>query len=636
MIPPISEKPIVLRRSWWYFALPLVALAAIVIAFCYMLDQSFSIQKREVVRSPAHLDELTEIYLEFAKDARPKSVASALDAEDFYEMYGDEIEEAAQEVVEGDNIFWKIVIESRSDEILLEIENPEKHQRLNNWSNCLLSRNFSGELVRMQSGRSGANFYARIRFFYASPIGWPEIDRLLFWYRWAVVAVLVSTTLLFIWLNRSLLRPLVRIAHALESLARGGRVDPFDGATTVFERTFNELAESQRTVRLQTQLEQTLQKIRTSHHPEDTSEALLDCFPQLVSETYNSRDAALYRWDGDRTLKLSSHANNQNLKNGSIIPDEKLVAADWDAIETDPQQRAAYWLPLRSRSRLVGALYADFSASINPEEAAANVRRILEHELESARTDADRLAEERNRFGMTLATSMGHDLTNIIATSKWDLQTLEQALNLGMIQVDPERESHYYDAVAGLRQNMHFLQDIVDIYRAVGYARRPSYEEAEVGQLIQEVAELFGRSISRRLDIKCHAVEPVVLSVEPRLLKMVVFNLLANASQAIQSRDDGKSGGRIDLTVQPCADGASVSVRDDGPGIRNNQGKRLSGDELHKIFRAGYSTKPAEASGGLGLSWVKHIVETFHEGKITARNHPDGGAEFVMLLRRRS
>jgi len=32
------------------------------------------------------------------------------------------------------------------------------------------------------------------------------------------------------------------------------------------------------------------------------------------------------------------------------------------------------------------------------------------------------------------------------------------------------------------------------------------------------------------------------------------------------------------------------------------------------------------------LSWVKHIIEEFHEGKTTAANRAEGGAEFQILI----
>ncbi len=48
---------------------------------------------------------------------------------------------------------------------------------------------------------------------------------------------------------------------------------------------------------------------------------------------------------------------------------------------------------------------------------------------------------------------------------------------------------------------------------------------------------------------------------------------------------------------------------------------------------AGTSQLGAEDGGeGLGLSWVWTIVEEFHGGKVEARNHPMGGAEFVMRI----
>jgi two-component system sensor histidine kinase HupT/HoxJ len=66
-----------------------------------------------------------------------------------------------------------------------------------------------------------------------------------------------------------------------------------------------------------------------------------------------------------------------------------------------------------------------------------------------------------------------------------------------------------------------------------------------------------------------------------------------------------------------------VSLRDNGPGIAN--------EHLSRIFDPFFTTKPVGKGTGLGLSISYGIVEQ-HGGRLTARNHPEGGAEFVLEL----
>ena len=72
------------------------------------------------------------------------------------------------------------------------------------------------------------------------------------------------------------------------------------------------------------------------------------------------------------------------------------------------------------------------------------------------------------------------------------------------------------------------------------------------------------------------------------------------------------------------AEGALISVRDNGPGIAPDHLPLI----FDRFFKADAARKAAGGSG-LGLSIVKAIVER-HGGSITARN--DNGAVFAIVL----
>jgi signal transduction histidine kinase len=72
-----------------------------------------------------------------------------------------------------------------------------------------------------------------------------------------------------------------------------------------------------------------------------------------------------------------------------------------------------------------------------------------------------------------------------------------------------------------------------------------------------------------------------------------------------------------------------ISVADRGPGI--------DADILPQIFqpmvRGDRSRNSASGGAGLGLTIAERLVES-QGGTITAKNRPDGGAEFTLTLRR--
>ncbi len=111
------------------------------------------------------------------------------------------------------------------------------------------------------------------------------------------------------------------------------------------------------------------------------------------------------------------------------------------------------------------------------------------------------------------------------------------------------------------------------------------------------------------------------VQADPLLLHQVFLNILMNAEQAIAAT--GKPG-RIEIGTGSGENGWLVAtVRDTGAGI--------SDDTLPRIFEPFYTTRDVGQGTGLGLSLAYGIVQD-HGGRISAGNHPDGGAVFTVEL----
>jgi two-component system NtrC family sensor kinase len=111
------------------------------------------------------------------------------------------------------------------------------------------------------------------------------------------------------------------------------------------------------------------------------------------------------------------------------------------------------------------------------------------------------------------------------------------------------------------------------------------------------------------------------IQADPLLLHQVLLNVMMNAEQAVAST--GKPG-RIEIaTGGGDAGWVGVTVRDTGPG--------LSDDTLPRVFEPFYTTRDVGQGVGLGLALAYGIVQE-HGGRISAGNHPDGGAVFSVEL----
>ena len=109
---------------------------------------------------------------------------------------------------------------------------------------------------------------------------------------------------------------------------------------------------------------------------------------------------------------------------------------------------------------------------------------------------------------------------------------------------------------------------------------------------------------------------PLILG-DATQLRQIIHNLLRNAEDALESRDNG----RIVIQTEALGRCARLSIADNGPGFPV--------ELLSRIFEP-YVTTKARGTG-LGLSIVKKIVEE-HLGTIEISNAPEGGARIDIRL----
>ena len=108
----------------------------------------------------------------------------------------------------------------------------------------------------------------------------------------------------------------------------------------------------------------------------------------------------------------------------------------------------------------------------------------------------------------------------------------------------------------------------------------------------------------------------LAVAISEDRLRQVVLNLALNAL------DVSPKGGVVRLSARELAEGVEVRVRDQGPGIA---------EELRDTLFEPFVSTRRDGPGGLGLAISRRIIEQAG-GEIAVRDHPDGGAEFTILL----
>jgi two-component system C4-dicarboxylate transport sensor histidine kinase DctB len=133
--------------------------------------------------------------------------------------------------------------------------------------------------------------------------------------------------------------------------------------------------------------------------------------------------------------------------------------------------------------------------------------------------------------------------------------------------------------------------------------------------------EFRQRQVAIDIDIEAGAAGATVIGDSVHT-EQVLINLLRNALDATEAVAD-PARRRVLVRLGWTPGGAIVCIRDHGAGIAE--------DVAPHLFEPFFTTKSSSKGLGLGLAISSSIIQAMN-GQLEARNHPDGGAEFIVRL----
>jgi signal transduction histidine kinase len=244
--------------------------------------------------------------------------------------------------------------------------------------------------------------------------------------------------------------------------------------------------------------------------------------------------------------------------------------------------------------------------------ALALLRRIAAQELRVSQQRAALLESERRAMVGLFASSIAHDIANILVVARGSLGFLEEAGPEGVQQLD---------AISRLRRSLEELRVLTRRMVTIENVRIPDeLADVELDVLVRELVALARSHMDvRGCTVRVPVNDPVTLRGNKSMLGMMLLNLILNAADATRGR------GRVDVYLRRSDDSVEIDVDDDGPGV--------PAELREKVFSAFFSSK---AHGtGLGLLSVKVTVEA-HGGTVEVGESELGGARFRVVLPRRS
>ncbi len=161
--------------------------------------------------------------------------------------------------------------------------------------------------------------------------------------------------------------------------------------------------------------------------------------------------------------------------------------------------------------------------------------------------------------------------------------------------------------------------NLLDITRVEANALRINRKPCELrdvlGSALGQLKEKIG-SRNIKIDIPMDFPE---LSMDFSFMMKVFFNLIDNALKY------SSSDAPIDIKATLLKDKAMIEIKDQGIGVPKEDIGRIF-DKFYRVER------PQQITGtGLGLSICRGIIEA-HGGEIIARNNPDRGMAFIIMI----
>ena len=270
-----------------------------------------------------------------------------------------------------------------------------------------------------------------------------------------------------------------------------------------------------------------------------------------------------------------------------------------------------YALSRRTAVRMV--LFEQESAELRALNLALQ-REIAERKrVQQTLAVAEQTLEQSSKLAALgeMSAAVSHELNQPLAAMKTYLAGAKLLINRNRT----EEAISSFGRIDDLIERMGAITRQLKSYARKGAATLSPVDmgDALAGSLSMMEPQLRQRhvQISRVLP-----TEPVMVMGDRMRIEQVLVNLLRNALDATKSEKNPK----VDIILAG-GDMASLSVRDNGPGI----------EDLEALFEPFYTTKQAGDGVGLGLAISSGIVNELG-GRLMAQNGQDGGAVFEMQL----
>jgi nitrogen fixation/metabolism regulation signal transduction histidine kinase len=246
----------------------------------------------------------------------------------------------------------------------------------------------------------------------------------------------------------------------------------------------------------------------------------------------------------------------------------------------------------------IGALVKAYNEKLTELEQAA--QQIASNERESAWRD--------------LAQQIAHEIKNPLTPMKLNIQHLLRKMEAQ----DADAKDLAQKSLPSLIEQIDALARMANEFARFAKLPEPLFEKIELQSFVKFAIKLFDEGL-QHIHFEA-ATKPIWISADKDMLNQVFHNLLLNAQQATEQKQEPKIV--VSIALHENNQEAVIRITDNGVGI--------SAAQQERIFTPYFTTK--SSGSGIGLSVVRQIIEK-HNGTIRFESEPNKGTSFFIRLK---
>ncbi len=317
-------------------------------------------------------------------------------------------------------------------------------------------------------------------------------------------------------------------------------------------------------------------------------------------------DAIIYALENPDTSRIPVYSQQHAMQRSDLrIYSLKQVIREYNLLKNEIFRVAGEYEDIDPAERDTIMLVMDNAI----EQAAETYFRIREEVYINARSIAEKKADElelQDENREDFIQSITHDLNTPLNNIKGCINLLEDDLEVDQV-------NRILQILKGsLHQAELLIKDFLDAATVTPSAKLPLHKvKTNILDELEREIHIFKTAHKRKIELRSNRNE-IIVELDNNLLIRAFNNLLGNAIR------HGNESSTITVYCDIENNSFKLTV--------HNFGRQIPADVLDAIFGRYYKIDEAGGGWGIGLAFVKEVVEA-HGGEVSAKsNHGDGNS----------